>query len=134
MWVVQLNARRILKKYKFHPYNIRLVHELNEYEFDSRMQVCEMMNEQAIGNSHFLVNMTKGCNWVIFSVTRLKSFRFYLWRYIKEEMYRSPPDLLKYLRARFINVRAYREETLQVLQNVRQPFDDNLYFCIVVGG
>lgn len=35
----------ILKKFKFHPYKMTLVHELNEDDFDRRTQFCEdMMN------------------------------------------------------------------------------------------
>lgn len=43
--------RRILKKHKFHPFKIRLVQELNEDDFDRRLQFCEVVSE-IINNNH----------------------------------------------------------------------------------
>ncbi|KAJ8922531.1 hypothetical protein NQ315_007561 [Exocentrus adspersus] len=49
--------QRILKKYKFHPYKIQLVQELNEDDFDRRLQFCEIVSERAINNENFLFNV-----------------------------------------------------------------------------
>jgi transposase len=39
--VSQMSVVRLLKKNKFHPYKIQLVHELNEDDPDRRLQFCE---------------------------------------------------------------------------------------------
>ena len=55
--VSRTSVQRILKKYKFHPYKIRLVQELNEDDFDRRVQFCEIMSERAMQNENFLFNV-----------------------------------------------------------------------------
>lgn len=45
---------RYLKKNKFHPYKINLVHELNEEDFDRRMEFCEVMMERCNNDPQFV--------------------------------------------------------------------------------
>lgn len=49
--------RRILKKFKFHPYKIKLVHELNEDDHDRRLEFCENMSQRIIDTRQFLFNI-----------------------------------------------------------------------------
>lgn len=51
------SIQKILKKHKFHPYKIHLVQELNEDDFDRRVQFCETIVEQATNDQHFLFNV-----------------------------------------------------------------------------
>lgn len=55
--VPRTSVQRVLKKYKFHPYKIRLVQELNEDDFDRRLQFCEVMSERALNNDNFIFNV-----------------------------------------------------------------------------
>ncbi|EZA49482.1 hypothetical protein X777_12276 [Ooceraea biroi] len=56
----QKSVCKILKQNKFHPYNIHLVQELNEDDFDRRLQFCELMMERADAEPDF-------SNHVVFS-------------------------------------------------------------------
>lgn len=47
---------RILKNYKFHPFKITLLQELNEDDYDRRLQFCEYFSEQLILNQNLLYN------------------------------------------------------------------------------
>lgn len=62
----------------------------------------------------------------------LSPLDFFLWGHIKSKVYSTPPTSLEDLRRRIIDV--CREVTPQVLQNVRERFEDNLYYCMEVGG
>lgn len=55
--VSRTSVQRILKKHKFHPYKIRLLQELNEDDFDRRLEFCEIMSERAANNNNFLFNV-----------------------------------------------------------------------------
>lgn len=55
--VSSTNVFRILHKNKFHPYKIRLVHELNEDDFDKRQEFCEIMSDRLIQNQNLLYNI-----------------------------------------------------------------------------
>lgn len=48
---------RILKAYKFHPYKIKLVQELNEDDPDRRLQFCEVMSQRLIEDPQLLFNI-----------------------------------------------------------------------------
>nr|CAH7755970.1 unnamed protein product [Callosobruchus chinensis] len=41
--ISRTSIQRILKHYKWHPYKIQLLHELNEDDHDRRLQFCEIM-------------------------------------------------------------------------------------------
>lgn len=47
---------RILKRYKFHPYGMKLVQELGQGDFDKRLDFCELMDER-IRDPNFLKNI-----------------------------------------------------------------------------
>lgn len=51
------SIQNILKKNKFYPYKIRLVHELNGDDCERRFQFCEIMSEQAGYDPQFLFNI-----------------------------------------------------------------------------
>lgn len=55
--VSRTTVQRILKKHKFHPYKISLVHELNEDDYDRRLQFCETISETTTTNPRFLFNV-----------------------------------------------------------------------------
>nr|CAH7735102.1 unnamed protein product [Callosobruchus chinensis] len=42
--ISRTSIQRILKHYKWHPYKIQLLHELNEDDHDRRLQFCEIMS------------------------------------------------------------------------------------------
>lgn len=50
-------VHKILKKAKLHPYKIKLIHELNEDDFDRRMEFCENMQELCNQNNGFEYNI-----------------------------------------------------------------------------
>lgn len=47
-------VHKIVKKAKYHPYKVCLVHELNEGDFDRRIQFCEQMQELCTNNNNFV--------------------------------------------------------------------------------
>lgn len=49
--------RKILKKFKFHPYKIKLLHELNEDDYDRRLEFCENISQRITDSRHFLYNI-----------------------------------------------------------------------------
>lgn len=44
--VSSATVKRVLKKHKFHPYKIQMVHQLTEDDPDRRMEFCEVMTER----------------------------------------------------------------------------------------
>ena len=48
---------RILKEEKFRPYKLQLIHELNEDDFDRRMEFCEQMMERCNVDEDFASNI-----------------------------------------------------------------------------
>lgn len=55
--ISRTSIRRILKAHKFHPYKIHLVQELNEDDFDRRLEFCEIVSERIINNPNWLFNI-----------------------------------------------------------------------------
>lgn len=51
------SVHRILKKEKLRPYKQQLIHELNEDDFDRRMEFCEQMMEKCNMDDNFAVNI-----------------------------------------------------------------------------
>lgn len=47
----------ILKTHHFHPYKIKLVHEINEDDEDRRLQFCEIISERALNNPNYVFNI-----------------------------------------------------------------------------
>nr|CAH7758870.1 unnamed protein product [Callosobruchus chinensis] len=45
--ISRTSIQRILKHYKWHPYKIQLLHELNEDDHDRRLQFCEIMDSES---------------------------------------------------------------------------------------
>lgn len=54
--VSSTSVYRIVKSHKFHPYKIRLLHELNEDDPDRRLQFCEEFCDFLNNNPHRLYN------------------------------------------------------------------------------
>lgn len=52
-----MSVHKILKQNKFRPYKILLVHELNEDNFDQRVQFCETMMAKIDAEPDFLSNI-----------------------------------------------------------------------------
>ncbi|EFN82646.1 hypothetical protein EAI_11103, partial [Harpegnathos saltator] len=48
---------KILKMNKFHPYKIHLVQELNEDDFDRRIEFCDLMMEKIAKDPNYLSNV-----------------------------------------------------------------------------
>ncbi|EFN85686.1 hypothetical protein EAI_09677, partial [Harpegnathos saltator] len=48
---------KILKMNKFHPYKIHLVQELNEDDFDRRIEFCDLMMEKIAEDPNYLSNV-----------------------------------------------------------------------------
>lgn len=51
------SVHKILKKNKFHPFKVKLVHELNEDDFDRRIEFCEDMMFRIDENPNFASNV-----------------------------------------------------------------------------
>lgn len=51
------SVKNILKNAKYHPYKIRLIHELNEDDYDRRLQFCENMQERCNEDPFFCRNI-----------------------------------------------------------------------------
>lgn len=47
-------VQRLLKKNKFHPYKLQILHELVEEDPDRRLEYCEIMSERIVQNPHYL--------------------------------------------------------------------------------
>lgn len=54
--ISRMAVQKILKKIKFYPYKIHLVQELNEDDFDRRMEFCELMMRKPDNDLNFLFN------------------------------------------------------------------------------
>lgn len=48
------SLQRILKLHKFHPYKLRLIHELNEDDPDRRIEFCEIMQNKSNDDPNFI--------------------------------------------------------------------------------
>nr|CAH7741852.1 unnamed protein product [Callosobruchus chinensis] len=61
--ISQTSIQRILKHYKWHPYKIQLLHELNEDDHDRRLQFCEIMKcgEAAETSKHVIFDCPALC-------------------------------------------------------------------------
>nr|CAH7766351.1 unnamed protein product [Callosobruchus chinensis] len=59
--ISRTSIQRILKHYKWHPYKIQLLHELNEDDHDRRLQFCEIISGNRIG----MVKRRKQCQRLI---------------------------------------------------------------------
>lgn len=62
----------------------------------------------------------------------LSPLDFFLWGHLKNKIYATQPTSLEDLRQRIVN--ECRQITSQVLQNVRQRFEQNMYYCMQAGG
>uniref|UniRef100_V5G5F0 Transposable element Tc3 transposase n=1 Tax=Anoplophora glabripennis TaxID=217634 RepID=V5G5F0_ANOGL len=62
----------------------------------------------------------------------LSPLDYFLWRQLKTKIYATQTDSLEDLRQRIIN--ECRLVTPEMLQNVRQRFEQNLYNCMDEGG
>ena len=51
--IMRTTLRRILKHYKWHPYKIQLLQELNEDDNDRRLQFSEVMSEQVLNYPNY---------------------------------------------------------------------------------
>lgn len=51
------SVHRVLKTNKFHPFKVTLVHELNEDDFDRRVEFCEDMMERVDNDPNFIHNI-----------------------------------------------------------------------------
>nr|CAH7720258.1 unnamed protein product [Callosobruchus chinensis] len=63
--ISRTSIHRILKHYKWHPYKIQLLQELNEDDNDRRLQFCEIMHQWMIMAAyqqahHLPLNLSKG--------------------------------------------------------------------------
>lgn len=48
---------RILKQHKLHPFKIRLVQEVNNDDFDRRLQFCEVITEVKNNNQNYMFDI-----------------------------------------------------------------------------
>lgn len=55
--VLRTSVFRILHRHKFHPYKIRLVHELYGDDFERRTEFCEILSERVSTNANLLYNI-----------------------------------------------------------------------------
>lgn len=58
----------------------------------------------------------------------LSPLDFFLWGHLKSKIYATQPTSLEDLRQRIVN--ECLQITPQILQNVRQRFEQNLYYCM----
>lgn len=77
--VSRRSIQRILKAHSFHPYKIHLVQELNEDDFDRRLQFCEDMSERIINDEHFLFNtcFSDECSFFLNGVVNRHNCRYW---------------------------------------------------------
>ncbi|KAJ8933496.1 hypothetical protein NQ318_000313 [Aromia moschata] len=52
--ISHVSVLRILRKEKMHPYKLQLIHELNEDDFERRMDFCEYTMERCNADENFL--------------------------------------------------------------------------------
>lgn len=77
--VNRTSIQRILKKHHFHPYKIQLVQELNEDDFDRRLQFCEIISERVANNNNFLFNVcfSDECTFFLNGVVNRHNCRYW---------------------------------------------------------
>lgn len=54
VYVARSTVHKVLKREKFHPYKICLLHELSEDDFDRRNEFCERMQQLCNGDDNFV--------------------------------------------------------------------------------
>lgn len=71
--------QRILKRHKFHPYKIHLVQQLNEDDFDRRLEFCEVMTARIADNGNFLFNIcfSDECTFFLNSTVNRHNCRYW---------------------------------------------------------
>nr|CAH7721594.1 unnamed protein product [Callosobruchus chinensis] len=65
------SIQRILKHYKWHPYKIQLLHELNEDDHDRRLQFCEIMSQLILNHPNYLLNIcfSDECSFLLMALS-----------------------------------------------------------------
>lgn len=61
-------------------------------------------------------------------VTRFISLHLFLWGHLKSNIYGTQPTSLEGLCQRIVD--EFRRVTPQMLRNVREQFEQNLYYCV----
>lgn len=55
--ISRTSVKKILKRHKFHPYKMKILHELTEDDPDRRLEFCEIMSERITRNPNYLRNI-----------------------------------------------------------------------------
>nr|CAH7745775.1 unnamed protein product [Callosobruchus chinensis] len=167
--ISRTSIQRILKHYKWHPYKIQLLHELNEDDHDRRLQFCVLMNtiipalieimendqryqeENAIFQQdgappHYALPVRQfleetfpdrwigrrgPIEWPARSPD-LSPLDFFFWGHLKSKIYATQPESLLDLRNRITH--ECQQITPDILRNVREHFEQLLYYCMEVNG
>ncbi|CAH1998188.1 unnamed protein product [Acanthoscelides obtectus] len=112
--VSRRSDQRILNAHSFHPYKIHLVQELNDDDFDRRLQFCEDMNQRFPDR---WIGRRGAIEWPPRSPD-LSTLDFFMWGHVKSKIFATQPTSLEDLRQRIVN--EWIQVTPQILQNVRQ--------------
>lgn len=77
--ISRTTIRRILKQHKFHPYKIHLVQQLNEDDFDRRLEFCEIMTARITADQNFLFNIcfSDECTFYLNSTVNRHNCRYW---------------------------------------------------------
>ncbi|CAH1986436.1 unnamed protein product [Acanthoscelides obtectus] len=146
--VSRRTVQRILKAHSFHPYKIHLLQELNEDDFDRRLQFCEEMNVIDPALTAIIENQNDRryiANRLMFQqdgtpphyALRVRQYLdqtfpdrwigrrgdFFMWGHLKSKIYATQPKALEDLRQRIVN--ECLQITPQILQNVRLMFQQD---------
>lgn len=77
--VSRTTIRRILKHHKFHPFKIQLVQELNEDDFDRRLQFCELVSEIINNNQNYIFDIcfSDECSFYLNGIVNRHNCRYW---------------------------------------------------------
>lgn len=77
--VSRTTIMRILKQHKFHPFKIRLVQELNEDDFDRRLQFCEVVSEMINDNQNYMFDIcfSDECSFYLNGIVNRHNCRYW---------------------------------------------------------
>jgi hypothetical protein len=77
--VSRTTVSRILHRHKFHPYKIKMIHELNEDDFDRRMEYCEILSERVIETPNLLYKIcfSDECTFYLNGEVNRQNFRYW---------------------------------------------------------
>src|SRR6202042_2575462 len=83
------SVQRVLKRNKFHPYKLKILHELTEDDPDHRLEFCELMADRLKGNRNYLKSIcfSDECTFFLNGKVNRQNVRY--WSDVNPHIYRD---------------------------------------------